>query len=299
MIIRNNKGVSLVQLLVVVAILAILLSAFSDLIVGMQKEVSRMKSKQDRVITNYVVDQALTSQIGITGSAELLPENEMLKACVQGGATSSCASNCCIGEVEQEFILVDPRDSSINPRDRMRLGGTTKSPVYFDKNGNNSCVAPNCRFHVITKFKARCPGGVSSCDHAESLTTSVQTVPEEGKENLIKAQTRNLIYFVNLNYKPFIVAVADQVLTAGSDVTISVMGNAGHPSEVQNFIFETCKANDTAIVNVTCYGFMNGVGTIKISGVSEGSSSVTLKINDGGATNNFSDDLIFKVNVIP
>ena len=106
MILRSDKGFSIVQMLIVAGILSIILFAFADLIIGMQKEVGRMKRKQDRVISNHVINQALTSNIGIRGSAELLPENEMLKACILGGATSSCTTNCCNGQDTFEFFLL-------------------------------------------------------------------------------------------------------------------------------------------------------------------------------------------------
>jgi prepilin-type N-terminal cleavage/methylation domain-containing protein len=297
MISRNNKGFSLIEVIVVIAVLSIIMAAFSDLIVGMQKEVSRMKNKQDRVITNYVIDQALTSPIGIGSSAELLPENEMLKACIKGGATPTCTSNCCTGEVEHEFFLLDPRDSKPEPGLRARLGGTTKYPVYFDRNGGNSCTDSNCFYHVITKFRARCPGGIANCSHAESLTTTVEIVAEPGKESMIKGQTRKLIYFVNLNYQPFAAPIIDQSFQKGGEITLNVYGNAGHPSEVQNFIFEKCNSSNEAIAKLSCYGFMNGVGTIKIAGLAAGTSKIILQLNDGGAENNMSEDLVFNVTV--
>lgn len=297
--ILNRKGFSIVQMLMAAAILSILVAAFADLIIGMQKEVGRMKSKQNRVMTNYVLDQGITSQIGMASSAQLLPENEKLKACIEGGATSTCASNCCEGETEFEFYMLDSRDSTVDPKDRLKLGGTTNDPVFYNLQGENTCVQPNCFYRVISKFKARCPGGVSTCSHAESVKTSVSIIPEPGKEHLMKSEVRNRVYFVNINYKPFIVPIANQALTVGGDSTFSVFGNAGHPSEVQNYLFEKCQSADTTIATITCYGFMNGVGTIKISGVAIGTTKMTLQVNDGGLENNFSDDLEFNVTVSP
>lgn len=299
MILRSDKGFSIVQMLIVAGILSIILFAFADLIIGMQKEVGRMKRKQDRVISNHVINQALTSNIGIRGSAELLPENEMLKACILGGATSSCTTNCCNGQDTFEFFLLDPRDSTVEAKNRARLGGTKASPAYFDQNSNSGCTPPGCMYRVLTKFKARCPGGVTSCSHSESLSTTVEIIPEAGKESMMKAQTRSLIYFVDLNYQPFISTIASQSVAVNSEITRSVYGNSGHPSEVQNFIFEKCESADSAIATVTCYGFMNAVGTIKIDGVAAGITKVKLQINDGGLNNQLSEVLEFEVQVTP
>lgn len=299
MILRTKQGFSILQLLLIAAILSIILSAFTDLIVGLQKEVGRMKRKQDRVMTIHVMNQALTSEIGIAGSSEFLPENEMLKACILGGSTSTCTSNCCNGSDTFEFYLLDPRDSTIEAKSRTRLGGTTAMPAYFDFNSNSGCTGENCLFRVITKFKARCPGGAATCSHAESLSTTVDIIPEAGKESILKAQTRTLIYFVNLNYQPSISPIPAQTVPVGSDITVTVYGNSGHPSENQNFIFSKCESNDSSISTVACYGFLNTVGTIKVTGLSIGTNKIKLQINDGGLKNNFSEDLEFNVEVTP
>ncbi|MNL36586.1 hypothetical protein D3C87_1586720 [compost metagenome] len=152
---------------------------------------------------------------------------------------------------------------------------------------------------MTSRFIPHCPGGVSSCDHAEHLTVEMEYTPVAGKEHLMKPMKKSLIYFVNLNYQPFISPVTAQSLVTGGSITLSVFGNSGHPSEVQNFIFDKCEALDPSIVKVTCYGFLNGMGTLKIEGLSIGTTSVALRVNDAGAENNLSPELTFSVTVTP
>lgn len=296
---KSLKGFSLVQMLVVLLITSTLMLAISDFVVGIQTDLRRMKTQQDRVLVNYVIDQALTSQAGLESSAGLLPDNELLKACIMGGATSTCAANCCDNDVEHEFFLLDPRDTNPDLSKRLHLGGTTDSPAYFDSEGTPGCTGPSCLFHIATKFKAHCPGAISKCDHAESVASTVQIIPEAGKESSLKYQERSVVYFVELNYKPFMTQIVDQSVAIGLDLSNPVYGNSGNPSEDQSFIYEKCDSADKNIATVTCYGFINAVGTIIIHGVASGTTKITLQINDGGMNNNLSDDMSFNVTVTP
>ncbi|WP_374073574.1 hypothetical protein [Bdellovibrio bacteriovorus] len=296
----GKNGFSLVQLLLAIGLLGILAGVFADMIINLQKEVRRTSAQQGRILASYQLDQITTSPFGVRTSA-LLPDviNEPLRACVRGGATTGCTSNCCQGGQSFDFILLDPRDTNPNLSARARLGGTSTNPVYYDEAGSNNCIPPRCTYRVATSFVAQCPGGVAQCDHAEHLVITVAMDPEPGKEYLMRPQKRTLIHFVNINYKPFISPISDQTLTAGSTVNLSVYGNSGHPSEVQNFIFAKCSSSSSATAKVTCYGFLNGVGTMRIEPLMAGTAQITLQINDGGMENNLSDDLTFDVVVSP
>jgi Type II secretory pathway, pseudopilin PulG len=291
-ILRTQRGFSLIQALIAAAILAIFVAAFSDLLMNMQKEVKRNKNKQDRILINYQIDQAVTSPTGIKESA-LLPANSNLKACVLGGTSGGCQT----GTVNQ-FYLLDPQDKNPDVSARTRLSGPVSDPVFYDDSSNSGCTA-NCAYTVSSTFKAHCPGGVTSCDHAEHLQFEMVYKPVQGKEHLMKETTKSLLYFVNLNYRPFITTIANQNIPVNGFQNISVYGNSGHPSEVQNFIFETCKSADEGVAKVTCYGFSSGMSTIKVNGISVGTTTITLQINDAGNENNISPEVSFNVTVIP
>jgi Tfp pilus assembly protein PilV len=295
---KNQQGFSLLQMLIAAGILAIFVGVFSDLLVNLQKEVKRNKNKQDRVLNNYQIDQVVTSSFGMRTSADLVPLNDALKACVRGGPTSACASSCCQNNVSSSFTLLDPRDTNPVLAEKARLSGPTGNPAMYDDNSKNGCTQ-NCAYSVTTSFTPHCPGGVASCDHAEHLKVEMSFDPVPGKEFLMKPIKKSLIYFVNLNYQPFISPVTNQTVTAGANIMLSVNGNSGHPSEVQNFIFEKCASATPAVATVTCYGFLNGIGSLKIDGVTAGTSVITLQINDAGAENNLSPDLTFTVTVTP
>jgi len=295
---KNQQGFSLLQMLIAAGALAIFVGVFSDLLVNLQKEIKRNKNKQDRVLNTYQIDQVVVSTFGMRTSASLVPLNDALKACVHGGATSLCTSNCCQNNVSSPFTLLDPRDTNPTLAEKARLSGPTDNPEMYDDNSKNGCTS-NCAYGVTSTFTPHCPGGVASCDHAENLKVELSFDPVAGKEHLMKPIKKSLIYFVNLNYQPFLTPIANQSVATGSNVMLPAYGNSGHPSEVQNFIFEKCTSATPTVATVTCYGFLNGVGTLKIDGVSAGTSEITLQINDAGAENNLSPDVTFTVTVTP
>ncbi len=295
---KYQLGFSLVQMIMSIGILSIILLSFADTLVGLQKEVSRNKSKQDRALNFYQIDQIFLSSYGLKASADLLPENNDLKACIKGGATSSCASDCCTNGQAFDFVLVDPRDTNTDIHKRMRLGGSLQTPAAYNDASSPGCV-DDCAYTISTSFIAQCPGGAATCDHAEHLAIKYIVEPVAGKEHKIRRQERNSTYFVNLNYEPFISPIGSQSIGMDTSSNLLVNGNAGHPSEVQNFIFKNCAVDDPAIAKITCYGFLNGVGTVKIDGVAAGTTRVNLQIDDGGIENNLSPELSFDVVVTP
>lgn len=294
---RATSGFSLLQVLMAIAVLGVLAGMFAEMTVVLQKEVRRLGGRQGRILTSYQIDQIAMSPFGIKTSAGLSPLNDKLRVCVQGGTLPGCSSNCCTHGVKADFYLLDPRDTNPDFSARARLSGPATDPVFYDETGNNKCVGLACVYRVSSSFVPQCPGGVASCEHAEHLTVTLSVDPLEGKEYLMKSRTKNLIYFVSLNYQPFLTPVSNVTMAVGESRTISVYGNTGHPSEVQNFIFEKCQASNGAAAQVTCYGFLNGVGTLKLDGVAVGLSTITLQINDGGTENNLSNDLTFNVQV--
>jgi|GEM_PF-2846792 hypothetical protein len=294
---RNQNGFSIIQALIAAGILAIFVAAFADMLLNMQKEVKRNKNKQDRILINYQIDQVVTSSYGLRGSAELA-DNIALKACVLGGAAGTCTTNCCQNDNVTQFYLLDPRDTNSNAALRSRLAGPVGDPQRYDDNSNNNCTN-NCAYTVKSSFRAHCPGGVSTCDHAEHLQVQLEYEPIAGKEHLMKPTTKNLIYFVNVNYQPFLNTVPPQSISRNVPTTLSVYGNSGHPSEVQNFIFDVCESSNESLVRITCYGFSSGMGTLQLEGLSPGSVTIRLKINDGGTENNLSNEISFPVTVVP
>ncbi|MCM2278083.1 MAG: type II secretion system GspH family protein [Oligoflexia bacterium] len=294
---RRESGFTLIELLIAFGVLGAISLIMLSMMTNLQSEVKRLRDKSDRTLSSYYIDQIVTNQDGVRTSADLLPANADLKACVLGGASGSCTSNCCVGGQAKDFILLDPRDLNPDPAARARLSGTTATPLAYAADGT-LCQSGTCAYTIGTSFTARCPGGVSSCDHAEHLIVNIfqKTL---GVNPLIKSQDRSLIYFVNLNYQPFLAPIADQSISLGSSPTINVYGNSGHPSEVQNFLFDTCVSSAPAIVRLTCYGFVNGMGSIKIEGLQLGTANITLTINDAGSSNNISPPSTFTVTVIP
>ena len=190
----NRRGFSLIQTLIAAGIIAIFVSVFADLLMNMQKEVKRNKNKHERILINYQIDQVVTSSKGVKESTELT-QNAALKACVKGGQFGACLTNCCQNGVVYPFYLLDPRDENPDIPARARLSGPETDPVFYDDDSNVGCTA-NCAYTVTSSFKAHCPGGISSCDHAEHLQIEINYKPVQGKEHLMKETTKSLLYFV-------------------------------------------------------------------------------------------------------
>ena len=293
---QNQSGFSLIQTLIAAGILAIFVAAFADMLLNMQKEVKRNKNRQDRTLITYQIDQVVTSPYGMRGSAEL-PVNNALKACVLGRAAGGASSDC-VANTSTQFYLLDPRDTSPDVSLRRRLAGTEADPQRYDDNSNNNCVN-NCAYTIKSRFIAHCPGGEASCEHAEHLQVQLEYEPVKGKEHLMKPKTKNLIYFVNVNYQPRVVPLSPPPLNKGEIRNTPIYGYSGHPSEVQNFKIVKCLSSDENFVKVRCSDFFEGTATLQIEGVSPGTAEILLQIDDAGTENNISPEMKIPVTVNP
>ncbi|MCM2322852.1 MAG: type II secretion system GspH family protein [Oligoflexia bacterium] len=292
---NRRAGFTLIEILIAFGVLGTLSLIMLTLMTNLQKDVRRLRDKGDRSLASYYLDQVITTQDGVRSSAELLPANEALRACVIGGAVGACTSDCCKANIDHEFILLDPRDLNSDPAARAKLSGKTSAPLSYNLDGT-VCQSSTCAYSIGTAFNAHCPGGATECDHAEHLVVKIAQKPLSAGA-FVKTSDRSLIYFVNVNYRPFIAPIAGQALAIGAKATVQVLGNSGHPSEVENFVFDRCESSATSIVKLTCYGFVNGGGTVQIEGLAAGTSTITLSINDGQPTNNISPAISFVVTV--
>lgn len=306
---RDNKGLSVIELMVGIGILAISAVVVFMPQIEIQKRISDVDKKASRIIQNNDLKQKiLATETALSRSALVSPENDALCPCTQGGnffsssATKVCLLSQCQANQDVYFSFFDPKATSLT-----RLSGTMAAPVYYSKSGEpcpNSAAPPGsdpekiCGYKAVTKYRAHCPGDLSACDHADYLILTLELFPLEAGSQL-KYEKTQFIYSVPLNYKPIIAAISDLSLNVAEQKKIAVTADAGDPSEIQKFIFQLCESQQPNVVEVKCYKFVNGVAQIILTGKVPGTTQVRLQINDGGFENNLSNPLSFNVTVPP
>lgn len=306
---RRQSGSIVLYVMAIIAVVSVLCISISTTITNLQKQVANTKHSTDnsfnlsQIATLVKRHNGLAESAGVTG-------NENLLACLNGGTTPTCTSNCCNGGVVYGFSYVDPADTNTNLNLKAKLFGTQASPIYY--NHNNTPCTPNpatgvntCAYKIWGEFTAACPGGVATCDQAEHLRVTVNLNYEaanfEGKV-LPKDKSFSVIYFNSRNYQPIVnpISSIDLYLGDGVDKDVVVSGNSGNPSEIQNFIFTKCASENTGIMQVTTppdQPFSGGSATIKLKPISAGQTKLLLQINDGGLENNISKEYSVLVNV--
>ncbi|MEN0059648.1 MAG: hypothetical protein AAGB31_12485 [Bdellovibrio sp.] len=302
-ILKNNAGVSLIELMVVVGLMATILVLIFIPQMEIQNRLNQVDKKIGRISRiNEMKLEIVNRESSLTYSAGVNSDNSSLCPCVRGGAFASggslvCSNSVCQANQDIDFSFYAPQ--APNPK----LTGTASSPVYYREDGGNCEGVDNpeaiCAYKVTTQFKAHCAGDLVTCDHADyiSLTLSLKHL---NTYTHIMDETANFLYFVNLNYPPIIeTTVANQLVNLGTPKTIAINANAGFPTESQNLIFEKCTSSHPAVLEVKCYKFVSGKGMMTLVPKTTGSATVTFQLNDGAVENNLSAQQIFSVVVAP
>ncbi|MEK2645768.1 hypothetical protein [Bdellovibrio sp. BCCA] len=307
---KNQRGSILVYVLVMIAALSIFSISFSSTITNLQKHVSHSKTS---INTNFDLTQMVRLIKLPNGLAESagLADNSLLYTCLNGGTTSTCAENCCVHGTTAGFYYVDPSDTNTNVSLKRKLLGPQSAPTSYYFNGapctptaNNSA---ECAYSLWGTFTTVCPGGSATCEHAEHLKISVHLRANPKaftNQVLMKDQDVDFIYFNDRNYKPSIVPIPDVTLYLGDgiDKEVSVLGDSGNPSEIQNFVFTKCISENPGTVQLTTPAdqpFSGGVAKIRLKALAQGDAKITMQISDGALENNLSKEYSLNVKVIP
>ncbi|MDG0815552.1 hypothetical protein [Bdellovibrio svalbardensis] len=306
----NKRGSTLPLALGLVVLASIFCVSYSNSIVNMQSRVSYANHRFSRQFSINQILTFLKTPNSLTESSGL-SLNSNLASCLFGTTTSTCTENCCNAGNEDGFYFIDPSDSNSDLNLKARLIGPPTAPVWYKAN-NTQCPAntvdlSDCSYSLSGTYTAVCPGNETTCHHAEHLIATVHLVANPNtkvKGQNIKDQNFTLIYFNNINYPPSVLPVPDITLSLASatETEVSITGYSGHPSEVQNFIFEKCQSSNSSVVQVTTppdTPFSSGTAKIKLKPTGIGSAKVALQINDGGLENNLSKEAFFNVTVTP
>lgn len=294
---KNQQGFTIVELMISIAIAAGMAYLISEIFLQTNKHFSMNILKQERLITEKTIENYIMSNDSIQISSQIL-ENEKLRACLEGAATSTCSSMCCEAK-ETEFYLLDPLANPSSPSKDNSLAGTQEEPVLYDNSGLPGCQG-NCRYKMIAKFHPICYGDLPKCDKAAFIkvtlsSESLRSPPE------FKPRNTAVTYYVKNNLKPFIeTSFADLIMTPLTPRReLEVQASTGSSTEFQQLFYESCESSNKAAVKVTCYGFKNNYSKIYIESQMQGEATITLKINDGQDANASSDEVKFKVTVVP
>lgn len=156
----NNKGVSLIEALVVVAIVGVLAVIGLQIVRNQQASLKYLRAAMTRDLLRFRIEYAVLNVNSLYQSANA-PDNAALKNCLVGGGTSLCSAT-----LAGDFKLVDRVQNS----NYFFSSGTISNPISYDINGM-TCTSgsTNCMFTVATSYRASCSGGAASCAFAESL----------------------------------------------------------------------------------------------------------------------------------
>ncbi len=300
---RNNEhGFSLMEILVALAIVAFLLSLMFLPQLGLQKTILQGQKKSEAVLKlNNIKTKILLTSDSLTSSSLVLPENDRLCPCTQGGnfkvnGNPVCTLTSCTSNVESGFSFYDP-----NPNTPGKLTGPPTNPVYYNMDGQlcSQLQDPetNCGYKMMTSFRAHCPGNFASCDHADYLVLILDIQPTAAFASEMAPEKTYYTYTVPLNYPPQIATVPAQTLTHPETRKIAITADPGDPTEVQNFIFEKCESSNPSVATVRCYKFVNSVAQILVTSQSPGTTQIRLQINDTSPSNSLSDISTFNVTV--
>lgn len=313
MILSNKRGFTLTEVMLVAVISGIVVVATGQLVMTLQGQLKKSQQSSNRVLSIYRLSDRVTDKSAFLKSLALTPENDKLRSCMLGGPLvgTACLSNCCTPSTTPvEFVLLDPTDTSNPLANRRKLLGTTAEPAFYTAEGE-TCASgsPGCFYKVTGNFLPRCPGGEATCDRADLMTINLLIEPATVTAR-VKTRELKLQFAPNINSKPTIAAIVNQSVQVGKTVKVPVLGSSGHTQERQDLIFNTCESSDKNIATVTCYGFMNEKAQVVVTGVTAGSVTVTLKIDDtspqidkitepSAVPDNISDPGTFVVDVIP
>ncbi|MCM2281246.1 MAG: type II secretion system GspH family protein [Bdellovibrionaceae bacterium] len=301
---RRQDGFTLTELVIALGIFAILATIVFAPQLNVYKTLVDSERKAARVGRVHELKQSLiAAENSLNDSSTVTPENERLCPCLRGGSfmvggVPICNRNTCDANRDEEFAVHQMVNGALE-----RVTGTVAAPVYYLADGRR-CMASaatsetECDYKLLTKFNAHCPGDVASCDHADYVILTMDTVPV-GNRSRIAAEKTQIFYTVQVNYAPSIEVIANQVMVVNETRKIAVKGGSGHPSELQRLVFEKCESSDTARLIAKCYRFVDGTGQLILEAKATGTVTVTLQVNDGQTENPISAPLTFNVTINP
>lgn len=295
----QNDGMTMVEIAVAMGIAVLLVIGSSSILRMVYSHAQFTEKSSQRTTVNFEVVKKISNPETLKVSAQLLPLNEKLKACLLGGNTSTCTSNCCAHNEPFEFYGLDPIPKDASVTSRKKITGLTEAPVRYTLAGENcppDLPESKCAYTLVSKATAHCPGSTTTCDHADYLSIEVAIKPLPGSS--LKDQSLKLIHFVELNYSPTLAAIPAQSLT--DYLNIPITPNPGYATEPAVFVFAKCSSSDPTVATVQCFGFIDGSGVIKVqrNGTASGTTNITIQVDDTQEENSLSNEITFPVTTI-
>jgi hypothetical protein len=323
----SQSGSAIIYVLLGLVVATAIVFGALDHVMIMNRAIGLFHKRSARTTSFEQIVQLVGIEGSLEDSVELGKGNppatvpSQLWTCINGGpAGATCTTNCCKGEKTatgisnfSDLTLVDPMDTTLTLENKGILAGPASKPAYYTASGkpcNPTDANAVCTYSISGKFSARCPGNVELCDHAEHLHIFLELKPT-GKDLMVKAQTRDIYYFVNKNYQPFVkLPPAMQTIQLGvkPDLALTIQGDAGHPSEIDNLQFKKCHIADTSVVafndatagGLGCGVFSGNQATINLVGKTPGQeTTLTYSVTDNKDEHSESDTYTVKIKVVP
>lgn len=284
-------------MLVALAIVAGIGLILAELFISTNKYFSIGIDKQERLITEKTIENYVLTLDALALSSKI-PENESLKSCLLGVPKTACTTQCC-SAVDTDFFIADPLDDIDNPTIEKAIAGTQKTPVLYSSDGVPGCTT-NCKYRVTASFFPKCFGDLPQCDRAAFIKVILNSESTQDPP-AFKKRTTEVTYYVKTNSKPYIETSLPNLTYPASQPrsSIDIVASTGDASEYQQLYYESCISTDPGVAKVTCYGFKNNFSKIYLDVISEGTTTIQLRVNDGQSENASGDLVTFNVNVTP
>lgn len=298
-----RKGFTILELIVSLSIFFILISFVFLPQLKIQENVVKLEKKIGRNSSLFDIKGLLGSKEGSLSVSAQLTENDDLCPCIIGGnsvnATGDiiCSKNICEADKNFDFAFYKPGGGPL-----LKLTGKSNSAVYYNENGE-LCNLPNpetsCDYKLQTSFVAKCIGDLPQCDHANYVIASLK-LASTIKNKLISDESTSFMYFPHVNYPPSISSAFNNLnLILGENKTIEAVADSGNVDEDQNFIYEKCSSDNSAVAEIKCYKFENKKSAIIVKAKAVGSAKIIVQINDNQEANNLSPVYSFDIVVTP
>jgi hypothetical protein len=303
-LLKNTHGSMMLYMLGMIVFISALTFSFTDTAKLYITDLQVVKKFRGRDFSNTQIQKMLSTTKSLSESALFTPQNDALRVCLDGGPLGTCTENCCAGNTQVGFTFKDPTDTAPQITNKRSLTGPLAAPIYYRQDGTLCDIAnsggdiSSCAYTVTSIYEARCPASAANCDHAEHLKI---TVSAKALSFFSQIRDKEFIsyYFPKLNYQPVVPVIPAQSLVLGTPSNVTITGDSGHPSEIQNFIFAQCLSAAPSIVKATCQDFAGGAAQIVLEPLAVGATTITLQINDGGLFNFLSKPYTFNVVVNP
>lgn len=194
---KNQKGTSLIELMVVSGIMMIVMAGITQMVVGMNQQSSFVqktltRSNIEQMLMRIIQDPValrVTANSGQVGNVNYNARNVPLFRCSDTGGVNDCTNTINPVGAPVEIVLLDIMGDPVS--------GTTNNPLRYDIHGNRCQNADaKCVFEVTTRFRADCLAG-PVCNQAETISVGYLVREAQAARGLAGVVARDADRFIS------------------------------------------------------------------------------------------------------